>query len=130
MGPDITQGHYETGRQLALVVETVLNRAAEFEVRIEVVNVAADELTAGIGHGRRRVRRQERRGLPAVRGAQPRGVVAFQPRYDVTGKQRRVVEANSSSDHTLVVERVGESNPGPEITVIRTYQPPILALQT
>src|SRR6267378_5898833 len=135
MTADVTESQCKISRNLALVIKAVLQSAPELEIRIEVINIAANELAIGVGHRGSWIRGQEGHGLSAiwrcerVRGITSR-VVSFQPRNDIAGQERRVIKSDAATNNALVIERICQPDAGPKVTVVRFHQAAVAGLQT
>src|SRR5437773_1689814 len=62
----VTDSQCKISRNLALVIEAVLQRTPELESRIEIINVAANELAIVVGHRGCGISGQEGHGLSAI----------------------------------------------------------------
>src|SRR6266566_715396 len=130
MATYVAKGQRKVSRDLSLVIKTVLQCAPKLEIRVEIIHIAADELPIGIGYECRRIRRQEGSRLSAVGRDQSGSIVTLQPGDDITRQERCIVESDSSANHTLVIERVSEAKPWPEVRVVGAHQSAVLSLQT
>src|SRR6267154_6830159 len=130
MATYVANGQSKVSWDFTLVIKTVLKSASKLEVRVEIIHIAADELPIGIGYECHRISRQEGSRLSAVRSDQSGSIVTLQPGDDITRQERSVIEPDSSANHALVIERVSDPKPGPEVRVVGAHQSAILSLQT